>query len=84
MGVNIWTVTQATANFRDVIDKAQSLGPQTITRNGRKVALVIAISEWGRKAQRRGSLADFFASSPLRRCGLRIEPLRGRLRKVGL
>ncbi len=84
MGVDAWTVAQAKAKFSEVIDKARSLGPQTITRNGRKAAVVVAADEWERKARRQGSLADFFASSPLRRSGLKIDRLRGGVRKAAL
>jgi prevent-host-death family protein len=84
MGVNIWTVAQAKAKFSEVIDKAQSLGPQTITRNGRKAAVVVATDEWERKVRRTGTLAEFLASSPLRRSGLRVDRLRGGIRKAGL
>ena len=84
MGVDIWTVAQAKAKFSEVIDKARSLGPQTITRNGRKAAVVVAADEWERKTRRKGNLAEFFASSPLRQSGLRIDRLRGGMRKVGL
>jgi prevent-host-death family protein len=84
VGVNIWTVTQARAKFSEVINKAQSLGPQTITRNRRKVAVVVAADERERRTRRKGTLVEFFARSPLRRSGLRIRRLRGRLRKVGL
>jgi prevent-host-death family protein len=82
--VDAWTVAQAKAKFSEVIDKARSLGPQTITRNGRKAAVVVAADEWERKTRRQGSLADFFASSPLRRSGLKIDRLRGGVRKAGL
>jgi prevent-host-death family protein len=84
VGVDTWTVSQAKAKFSEVIDKARSLGPQTITRNGRKAAVVVAADEWERKARRKGNLAEFFASSPLRRSGLRIDRLRGGVRKAGL
>ncbi len=84
MGVDAWTVAQAKAKFSEVIDKARSLGPQTITRNGRKAAVVVAADNWERKTRRKGSLAEFFASSPLRRSGLTIARLRGGLRKAGL
>jgi prevent-host-death family protein len=84
MGVDIWTVAQAKARFSEVIDKARSLGPQTITRNGRKAAVVVAADEWERKVRRTGTLAEFLASSPLRRSGLRIRRLRGGVRKAGL
>ena len=84
MGVDAWTVAQAKAKFSEVIDKARSLGPQTITRHGRKAAVVVAADEWERKTRRKGNLADFFASSPLRRSGLKINRLRGGVRKAGL
>jgi prevent-host-death family protein len=79
MGLDAWTVAQAKAKFSEVIDKARSLGPQTITRNGRKAAVVVAADEWERKTRRKGNLAEFFASSPLRRSGLKVGRLRGGL-----
>ena len=84
MGVDAWTVAQAKAKFSEVIDKARSLGPQTITRNGRKAAVVVAADEWERRTRRKGNLAEFFASSPLRRSRLKIDRLRGGVRKAGL
>ena len=84
MGQDAWTVAQAKAKFSEVIDKARSLGPQTITRNGRKAAVVVAADEWERKTRRKGNLAEFFASSPLRGSGLRVDRLRGGVRRAGL
>jgi prevent-host-death family protein len=81
---NRWTVTQAKAKFSEVIDRAESDGPQTITRNGRAAAVIVAAREWERKTKRKGTLADFFAASPLRGAGLQIKRLRGRVRKAGL
>ena len=84
MGVDAWTVAQAKAKLSEIIDKARSLGPQTITRNGRKAAVIVAADEWERKSRRKGNMAEFFASSPLRRSGLKIDRLRGGVRKAGL
>jgi prevent-host-death family protein len=83
MGTNTWTVAQAKARFSEVIHQAASSGPQTITRNGRQAAVVVAVDEWERRTHRRGNLAEFFASSPLRRSGLKIHRLRGGVRKAG-
>ena len=80
----IWTIAQAKARLSEVIDKAQSEGPQTITRNGRTTAVIVAAREWERKTQRQGTLADFFAASPLRRSRIDVKRLRGRLRKSEL
>jgi prevent-host-death family protein len=84
VGVNTWTVARAKARFSEVIEKARSLGPQTITRNGRTAAVVVTAEEWKRRTRRKGNLAEFFASSPLRRSGLRIARLGGGARKAGL
>ncbi len=84
MSAHTWTVAQAKAKFSEVIDKAESDGPQTITRNGRTTAVIVAAKEWERKTRRKGTLADFFASSPLRGSGARIERVRGRMRQVEL
>ena len=84
MGEGTWTVAQAKAKFSEVIDLAQSRGPQTVTRNGRTVVVVVAAKEWERKTKRSGSLAEFFAASPLRGSHLKTKRLRDRARKVDL
>ena len=84
MSSDTCTVAEAKAKFSQVIDRAESDGPQTITRNGRTTAVIVAAREWERRTKRKGTLADFFAASPLRDSGVRIKRLRGRVRKVDL
>jgi len=81
---DVWTVATAKARLSEVIDRAASEGPQTITRRGRNAAVVVSAEEWERKTKRRGNLVEFFAKSPLRGSGVRIERIKGGLRKVGL
>ncbi len=73
IAVKPWTVAEAKAKLSEVIDQAVSNGPQTITRSGRKAVVVVSIEEWERKTSRKGTLADFFAESPLRDSGLTLE-----------
>lgn len=68
-----WTLADAKAHFSEVVESALQQGPQMITRRGRKAVVVVAADEWERKTKRRGTLADFFAASPLRESGLVIE-----------
>lgn len=79
-----WTVAAAKAKFSEVIDRALSQGPQTITRNGRKAVVIVSAEEWERKTERPGSLADFFARSPLRGAKLRLDRLKDGPRKLDL
>jgi prevent-host-death family protein len=79
-----WTVAAAKAKFSEVIDRARSQGPQTITRNGRKAVVVVASEEWERKTHRAGNLAEFFARSPLRGSQLKVDRRKDGPRKVDL
>jgi prevent-host-death family protein len=79
-----WTVAEAKAKLSEVIDHAQSDGPQTITRNGRRAVVVVDAEEWERRTKRNGNLAEFFAASPLRGSGLKIRRSKDRLRSTGL
>jgi len=84
METPVWTVAQAKAKLSEVIEHAQKHGPQAITRNGRRAAVIVSADEWERKTRRNGSLADFFAGSPLRGSGLRVTRSKDKLRKTDL
>ena len=84
MNTDQWTVTEAKARFSELIDRAQSEGPQTITRKGHRAVVVVSAEEWERKTKRPGNLAEFFAASPLRGSKLKVGRVKGRLRKVDL
>ena len=84
VGTHTWSVAEAKAKLSEVIEKAQSDGPQMITRNGRKAVVIVAADEWERKTRRKGNLADFLLASPLRGSGIEIKRLPMRLRKVDL
>ena len=84
MAADVWTVAEAKAKLSEVIDKARSDGPQTITRKGRTAVVVVAVEEWERKTKRSGNLAEFFAASPLRGAKLKVARVKGGLRRVDL
>jgi prevent-host-death family protein len=84
MGAQHWTVAEAKAKFSEIIERAMSEGPQTITRNGRTAAVVVGAEEWQRKTKRAGNLAEFFAGSPLRGSNLKVRRLKARSRKISL
>lgn len=79
-----WTVASAKAHLSEVMDRAMSEGPQTITRNGRKAVVVVSAEEWEKKNKRKGTLVEFFANSPLRGSGLDIQRIKGRMRPIDL
>ena len=82
MATDIWSVAEAKAKFSEVIDRAESTGPQVVTRNGRKTVVIVAADEWDRKIKRVGNLAEFFAASPLRESGVNLKRSKERARKI--
>ena len=55
MGTPNWTVAKAKSKFSEIIERAISEGPQTITRRGRTAAVVVGAEEWQRKTKRSGN-----------------------------
>jgi prevent-host-death family protein len=82
--IEAWPVATVKARLSEVIDRVLTQGPQSITRNGRPVAVIVSIEEWERKTKRKGNLAEFFAASPLRNSGVRIERAKDGPREIDL
>jgi prevent-host-death family protein len=78
-----WSVAEAKARFSEVLDQARA-APQTITRNGKRTAVIVSVEEWERRSSRSGTLADFLAASPLRGSGLRVDRATDRPRDIDL
>lgn len=73
MGKQAWSVAEAKARLSEVIERAGTEGPQRITKNGKSAVIVVSEAEWQRRVRRKGSLAEFFAKSPLRKVQLDLE-----------
>lgn len=82
MNQKSWTVAETKARLSEVIERARSMGPQTITRHGRSVAVVVSPQEWERRTRHTGNLAAFFAASPLRGSGLQLRRKKDGARKL--
>jgi prevent-host-death family protein len=80
----VWSVADAKARLSELIARALSEGPQTITRKGRKAVVVVSADEWERKTRRRGNLAEFFADSPLRGSEIDLERSKDGPREIDL
>lgn len=84
MSAQVWTVAEAKAKFSELLHRAQSEGPQRITRHGQTTAIVISGEEWEQKNLRKDNLAEFLMKSPLRGSGLKVKRLPMRMRKIEL
>lgn len=61
-----WQVQEAKGRFSALIAEAEHAGPQSITRHGRDVAVVMSADDFERLAARSAMpLVEFLASAPL-------------------
>lgn len=60
-----WQVQEAKSRLSELIAKARSIGPQSITRHGEPMVVVLSVEEFERLSDtQRTSLWEFFASLP--------------------
>ena len=78
--MKIWPLQDAKNQFSHVVDLAQKEGPQTVTRHGEPVVVVVAADEFKRLSRPQESVLEFFA--PLRNSGIRLKRQRDLPRKV--
>lgn len=68
----IWQLQEAKNKLSEVVERAGTEGPQTITRHGVPVAVVVS-AEAFRRSRQEGNLVAFFAQSPLRDVDLDLD-----------
>jgi prevent-host-death family protein len=76
-----WTVAGAKARLSEVIERAQT-DPQIITRHGKPSVVIVSAEEWARKSERKGTLAEFLMTSPLRNADLDLKRVRDQPRDL--
>lgn len=67
-----WQIQEAKNKLSEVIAKAHREGPQTITRHGKEVAVVVAYDQFNGSKPRQ-SLVKFLLRSPLLGSGINLE-----------
>ena len=59
-----WQLQEAKQQFSRLVDLARSDGPQVVTRNGREVAVVLAVEDYRRLSDDGGAFKDFLIGAP--------------------
>jgi prevent-host-death family protein len=73
MNDTIWQLQEAKNRFSEVVNRALTEGPQTVTRHGEEVVVVLSKAEYNRLKKTQPSLLEFFRSSPLVGVNLDLE-----------
>lgn len=66
-----WPLQDAKNQFSQVVELALTEGPQTVTRHGEPVAVIVAADEFKKMARPKESVVEFFA--PLKGSGIQLE-----------
>jgi len=67
----IWQLQEAKNRFSEIVNKALEEGPQTVTRHGEEVVIILSKAEYNRLVKSQTSLLEFFRQSPL--VGIELE-----------
>ncbi|MBA3250657.1 MAG: type II toxin-antitoxin system Phd/YefM family antitoxin [Geodermatophilaceae bacterium] len=59
-----WQLQEAKQRFSELVRKAESEGPQVVTRNGREVAVVMSAEEYHRSRKPKMDFKEFLMSGP--------------------
>jgi antitoxin Phd len=76
-----WPLQDAKNQFSQVVELARKKGPQTVTKHGEAVAVIVSFDEFKSMNRPKETVAEFFA--PLRQSGIKVERLRDEPRKSG-
>lgn len=73
MGDAVWQLQEAKNRFSEVVNKALVEGPQTVTRHGEEIVVILSKAEYNRLTKSQGGLVAFFRQSPLVGAALDLE-----------
>jgi len=59
-----WQLQEAKNRFSEVVDEALTHGPQTVTRHGREVVVVLSVEEYRRMKQPQKNIVEALMQIP--------------------
>ena len=65
MADTVWQLQEAKNRFSEVINKALTEGPQTVTRHGEEIVVILSKAEYILLKKSQMGLVEFFRQSPL-------------------
>jgi antitoxin Phd len=74
-----WQIQEAKARFSEMVDRALKEGPQTVTRHGKTVAVLVPADEYRRMRTGGRSLKALLATAPLEGVVIRRSRQTGRI-----
>lgn len=60
----VWQIQEAKAHFSEIIEEANSKGPQVITRHGSERAVILSAADYRALTRNKPSLKDYLLGGP--------------------
>ena len=70
---SVWALQDAKNRFSEVVDKTLREGPQSVTRRGVPVVVILPAQQYAEQRIPQDSFVSFFRKSPLHGVDLKIE-----------
>ncbi len=77
-----WQLQDAKNRLSQLVNYANTYGPQIITRHGKETAVVLSFSEYKKMTKPESGLVDFFQKSPLSKESIEFERIQGKPREI--
>ena len=68
-----WKLQDAKAKFSKIVENALKLGPQFVTRRGRKAVVVVSVEDYEELVSNKPSFKDFLLNGPKLEIDFEIE-----------
>ena len=63
--MNSWRFEEAKSKFNQLVENAENVGPQLVTKRGKKAVVVISYREYRKLKKPKQDFVKFFQESPL-------------------
>ncbi len=79
-----WQLQDAKNRFSEVVRKASTEGPQTVTKHGKDSVVVLSVEDYQKLERPKTSLVDFFQNSPFASVDLDMKRDKSKDRDISL
>ncbi|PID75214.1 MAG: type II toxin-antitoxin system prevent-host-death family antitoxin [Deltaproteobacteria bacterium] len=79
---NHWQLQEAKNKFSSLVNQAQQIGPQVVTKHGQVAVVVISAEEYNKLTKPKKNIVQFFQESPLAQEDISFERSKEKPREI--
>ncbi len=82
MNKNHWQLQEAKNKFSSLVNQAQKIGPQIVTKHGQVAVIVLSAEEYEKLTRPEKNIVQFFQESPLAQEDIFLERSKEKPREI--